>query len=230
MAIEFVDKKEVAFAREEIEKVIHNVQNYLRKQGIMTFQYNLVGSASNKRHLVTRIVGGNKGFDLDFNIQVKKISDEYDEAKKTKLILIDAFNKFLPAAYTRCEDSSTVFTIKKVDKKSKKILYGYDFAIVNYFEEEFENPDFDAEYDDPDDETYFIERQEFIKFNKQQNKYVWELRKIASDHRYMEQFIKDNGLWNELRTAYLYNKNRQPDEKSRIIYYQTLNQIYQKHS
>ena len=52
---EFVSKKVVSLARNEIEEVIHKVQDYLREINILTFQYNLVGSASNRRHLVTRI-------------------------------------------------------------------------------------------------------------------------------------------------------------------------------
>ena len=50
----------------------------------MTFQYYLVGSASNRRHLVTRIVGGNQGFDMDYNIIIKSINKAYDDAEKTK--------------------------------------------------------------------------------------------------------------------------------------------------
>ena len=70
---EFVSKKEVSFARDEIEQVIHNVQDYLRENSILTFQYNLVGSASNHRHLVTRIINGNQGFDMDYNIIIQHI-------------------------------------------------------------------------------------------------------------------------------------------------------------
>lgn len=226
MAFEYVSKNEVSLARNEIENVIHKVQNDVK--AVLTFQYNLVGSASKNRHLITRIVNGNKGFDLDFNITIQSIDENYDDAKKIKLFLMEKFNKFLPKSYGYCEDSSTVFTIKKIDTQSKKIIYSFDFAIVNYYEEEIQNPDFDDDYDDPDDEFYTIERQELIKFNKPDS-YVWELRPIASNHRYKEQCIKGNGLWNVLRNLYLTNKNNNPNEKSRIIYYNTLNQIFQTH-
>jgi len=227
MAFEYVEKKVMESARKEIESVIHNVQNELKS--ILTFQYNLVGSASNNRHLVTRIINGNQGFDLDFNIIIQRMNENYDDAKTIKLLFMKTFNKFLENDFKHCEDSSTVFTIKKVNKKTKKIIYSFDFAIVNYYEEEIANLDFDDDYDDPDEEIFVVERQELIKFNKPYS-YVWETRPIASDHRYMEQFVKEKGLWNELRDQYLINKNNNQNEKSRIVYYNTLNQIFQNHT
>lgn len=226
---EFVSKKEVSLARNEIEKVIHNVQFYLKKKKILSFQYNLVGSANNHRHLVTRIKCGNQGFDLDYNIIIEKLNDNYDDAKTIKMILMKTFNMFLPKDYKHCEDSSSVFTLKKVDKKRNKIIYSFDFAIVDYFEEYVENPDFDDDYDDSQDEYLLVERQKYISFNKNDNSYYWELRPIASDHRYMERYVKSESyIWNELRELYLKHKNFE-HKKSREIYYVVLNQVYQKH-
>ena len=226
---EFVSKKEVSFARDEIEKVIHKVQGYLRENNVLTFQYDLVGSARNHRHLVTRIKGCNQGFDLDYNIIIKQLNDDYNNAKAIKFILMKTFNMFLPKDYKYCEDSSSVFTLKKVDKKQNKIVYSFDFAIVDYFVEEVDNPDFD-DYDDPQDESLLVERQVFICFDKNDNSYFWELRPIASDHRYMKQCVKSkSSIWNELRDLYLKHKNSEQDKKSREIYYAVLNQVYQKH-
>lgn len=227
---EYVINKEVKFAREKIESVILKVQDYLRRKDILTFQFNLVGSASKSRHLVTRVVGGNKGFDMDYNIVIQKINESYNDAKIVKNQLIQAFNKFLPKEFNKCEDSSSVITIKKVDKQNSRITYSYDFAIVHYFEEELRNPDFDEEYNDPDEEYFVVERQEYISFDKKGN-YSWEVRPLEqyNNHRYIEQVIKQKGLWNELRDLYLEYKNAYPEEKSRIIYYETLDQIWQKY-
>lgn len=226
---EFVNKKEVSLVRYEIETIIHKVQDFLRKRHIMTFQYNLVGSASRHKHLVTRIIGGNQGFDMDYNIIIKSINKAYDDAEKTKHIIMEAFNKFLFKGFKNCEDSSSVFTIKKIDKQNSKIIYSFDFAIVNYYNEEVQNSDFDYDYDAPEDEYETIERQEYIYFDKQNNKYFWELRPIAfDDHRYKEQYIKKAGYWNYLRDVYLERKNLKPTKKSRIIYYETLDYVFQR--
>ena len=219
---EFVSKKEVLFARNEIEPIIHRVQNYLRDNNILTFQYNLVGSASNHRHLVTRIVGGNKGFDMDYNLILKQLNHKFDDAKIIKFKIMEAFDKFLPRNYQR-EDSSSAITLKKIDQRNKKIIYSFDFAIVDYYLEDIKNPDFDDEY-------FSIERQKIILFDKHNKSYNWELRPIASGHRYMEQYVKSESyIWNELRDEYLKHKNLEPTKKSRIIYYETLNRIYRKY-
>ena len=121
MEYEYVSKKEISLARDEIEKIIHQVQDYLRKEGILTFQYYLVGSASNKRHLVTRLKNGNKGFDLDYNIIIQKIADEYDDAESIKKFLMKTFDMFKLEKYTNCKDSTSVFTIKNITNNANPI-------------------------------------------------------------------------------------------------------------
>ena len=216
MEYEYVSNKEISLVRDEIEKIIHRVQDYLRKEGILTFQYYLVGSASNKRHLVTRLKNGNKGFDLDYNLIIQKIADEYDDAESIKKILMKTFDMFKLEKYTNCKDSTSVFTIKNIDTKTNSIKYSFDFAIVNYYKE----------YDDEIKKD--VERQEYIKNDKYQHQYIWNLRPIATDHRYKEQWIKENGLWNNVRKHYLEKKNSNidPNKKSRTMYYETINEIY----
>ncbi|MBO5021860.1 MAG: hypothetical protein J6C53_00055 [Clostridia bacterium] len=227
---EFVTKKEVNLRKSEIEVIIHKVQDFLRENNILTFQYHLVGSASNQRHLVTRVINGNQGFDMDYNIIIQWVNPNHNTPEKIKKNLMQTFNKFLKGNFKYCEDSTSVFTIKKVDKQNSKIIYSYDFAIVHNFEENCKNPDYDDEYDDPKYEYFTIERQEYIYFDKSTKKYSWEVRPDAfNDHKYKEQYIKQAELWNILRETYLQQKNLQPHKKSRIIYYETLNQIFQKH-
>lgn len=63
---EYVEKSEYAPIRQELEKIIINVQEAMRKKYKSTFQFRLIGSG--KRHLITRIHGGNKGYDFDYNL------------------------------------------------------------------------------------------------------------------------------------------------------------------
>ena len=135
----------------------------------------------------------------------------------------------MPKNYGR-EDSSSAITLKKIDQRNKRIIYSFDFAIVNYYLEDIKNPDFDDEHDELDNEYFSIERQEIILFNKHNKSYSWELRPIASDHSYKEKYVKNKScIWNELRDEYLKHKNSEPTKKSRVIYYETLNRIYKKH-
>lgn len=208
---EFVSKSEYQPFKLEIDKILKLIQRDLRKNKILTFQSNLIGSG--KRHLVTRIKNGNKGFDLDYNIVIQRIIDNrYKNPKLLKQTFIDLFNKYFDDSYDYSEDSTSVITIKKLNAKRNKIICSVDFAIVHYYEDKNGS-----------------ERQEYICYDKNNQSYCWNLRKVATDHRYVENFIKENNLWQDLRDLYLENKNKEPNKKSRIVYYQTLETIYRRY-
>ncbi len=63
---EYVTKAEYKPVKQELEKIIVQVQAVMRKKYETTFQFSLIGSG--KRHLVTRVVGGNSGYDFDYNL------------------------------------------------------------------------------------------------------------------------------------------------------------------
>ena len=88
------------------------------------------------------------------------------------------------------ENSTSVITLKKVDRKNSKCLYGCDFAIVR---------------------TTNKGRQQNIVLNKKNNKqsYVWEDRGDYYDGLSERvDFLKKNSkYWNELRDYYLKKKN-----------------------
>ena len=210
MSFEYVPEGEYQPFKLEVDGILREVQKYLRKNKVLTFQFNLIGSAGRK--LITRVKNGNKGFDLDYNIVIQKIFDEkYENPKLLKEIFVKLFNEYFDDSYDYSEDSTSVITIKKLNAKRNKILYSVDFAIVSYYE---------------DDDGK--ERQEYVRFDKNTNTYSWALRKVATDHRYVENLIKDNGLWQDVKHLYLENKNKEPDKKSRIVYYQTLDTIFKR--
>ena len=57
---EFVPKSEYLPVRIGLEKILKEVQNIIRDE--FTFQFRLVGSGN--KHLITREINGNKGFDF----------------------------------------------------------------------------------------------------------------------------------------------------------------------
>ena len=81
MEYEYVPKTEYQPVRNELEQIIHRVQNLLRERG-MTFQYHLIGSGN--RHLITREKDGNKGFDFDYNLILPDPGDREYNAKVVK--------------------------------------------------------------------------------------------------------------------------------------------------
>ena len=186
----------------------HELQNVLR--GTFTFQFTPVGSY--KRNMITRDVKSNVGFDFDFNIEV---NDNGLTAAQTKMKLQEAMNRVVTKyGYDYPENSTRVLTIKKKDRKNCQIIHSCDFAIVNNYVDDDGN-----------------ECQEYIRFNKKNNTYSWCEQ---PDGYYMLpdkiEWVKQNGLWTDVRNLYLdlKNKNDNPDVHSRTIFAITVHQICQK--
>lgn len=208
---EYVPKSEYQPFKLEVDKILKSIQRDLKENDILTFQFNLIGSA--KRKLITRIKNGSKGFDLDYNIDVQKIlNDKYENPKLLKQTFIKLFDDYFDDSYEYAEDSTSVITIKKLNKARNKILFSVDFAIVNYYEDEKGD-----------------EGQQYVRFDKISNTYSWALRKVATNHRYVEDLIKENNMWEVVKDLYLENKNKEPYKKSRIVYYQTIDTIFKRY-
>lgn len=211
MSFEYVPNGEYQPFKLEVDEILRKVQSFLRENKILTFQFNLIWSTGRK--FITRVKNGNKGFDLDYNIVIQKIFDEkYENPKLLKETFIKLFNDCFDNSYDYAEDSTSVITVKKLNANRNKILHSVDFAIVSYYEDE------DGK-----------ERREYVRFDKNTNTYSWALRKVATDHRYVEDLIKENNLWQDVKDLYLENKNKETEKKSRIVYYQTLETIFKRH-
>lgn len=207
---EYVTKSEYQPFKLEVDEILKSIQRDLRENGILTFQFNLIGSA--KRKLITRVENGNQGFDLDYNIVIQRIfNNGYKNAKLLKQKFIDLFNKYFDDSYDYSEDSTSVITIKKLNAQRNKIICSVDIAIVSYYEDE-----------------EGMERQKYIRFDKNSGNYSWALRKVATNHRHVEDLIKEKNLWEDVKVLYLNNKNKGPKKESRIVYYQTLETIYRR--
>lgn len=207
---EYVPKSEYQPFKLEVDEILKSIQRDLREKRILTFQFNLIGSA--KRKLITRVENGNQGFDLDYNIVIQRIfNNRYKNAKLLKQKFIDLFNKYFDDSYDYSEDSTSVITIKKLNAQRNKVICSVDFAIVSYYEDE-----------------EGMERQKYIRFDKNSGNYSWALRKVATNHRHVEDLIKEKNLWEDVKVLYLNNKNKEPNKKSRIVYYQTLETIYRR--
>lgn len=204
----YANRRDIMPAKNDIIKIIHNVQNDLREK--LTFSYEFIGSAS--RNMITYDPTTNVGFDFDVNIKVNfdKCDRDYS-AKQLRNLFSNSFNKFVKDyGYDNCEDSKRVLTIKVKDKKHSKILHSCDFAIVNDYER---------------DGVWY---QQFIYFNKNQNSYEWQNQ---PEPFYMlsekEKWCKERGLWQEVRELYLKKKNKEKSQtkKSRSIYAETIANI-----
>ena len=202
----YVAKNEAKPIREELYQLLYEVQDLVRDY--FTFKFTTVGSSS--RNMITYDANSNIGFDFDINIEVND-DDENFEPKEIREIVRNAINRTASRyGYKNCEDSTRVLTIKKVDTSHSRIIHSCDFAIV---------------YNCGDG------RQQYIRFNKDNNYYSWEYqgKGFVGLEKKMD-WLKRENLWGELQDYYIYKKNcnDNSDKHSRSIFAESINEMSQK--
>lgn len=207
---EFVSKKEYAPVRNEIEEVIKKVQNKLREEDKdLTFQFKLVGSGG--KHLISKIKGGNVGYDFDYNLVV---NDKFTWEPIIREYFFNAFQEEINGTrFSEIENSTSVITIKQVSRKDKKVIVGCDFSVVFY------------PFDENEHSCYY----KYSRYNKGQNNYTWEIRDVSrySDDKLKYMFENYDGIWNDIREEYIKLKdNNVQDKHSFILYHEAINNLY----
>lgn len=206
---EYVSKSEYAPVRKELEQIINRLQDEMRKSYGLTFQFRLIGSG--QRHLITRIKGGNKGYDFDYNLILTPPKDGYLYiAKVIKQDFMDALKIALKGTkYSFPQDSTSSITVKVVDKNGKKIEHSCEFAIIYYG-----NSDgYDGYY--------------YLRNNKPQQSYQFVFRTFNSDiDEKAQEIIEDDG-WPCIKEEYLLLKNINKGRKpSFSLYAEAVNNVY----
>lgn len=208
---EFVNRSEYSPVKQELEEIIRRAQKFMKEKYDTTFQYQLIGSG--KRHLITRIKDGNKGYDFDYNLILPTLEEGWSyKPKVIKDQFREAFNYAVQGTKYKCpEDSTSALTIKVVDQKTKKILHSCDLAIIYYRDDE------DA------DEGYM-----FLK-NHKDGHYTFEIRARSrnADGKLDEILEYQNG-WNWIRDEYLKLKCRNKDENKHSfdLYLESIHNVY----
>lgn len=209
---EYVKKSEYAPVRKELEQIINSVQVYMRKNYGLTFQFRLIGSG--QRHLITRIKGGNKGYDFDYNLILSPPGDGYRYIAK---VIKDDFMTALKTAlqgtkYSFPQDSTSSITVKVVDKGKKKIEHSCDFAIIYYGS----NDGIDGYY--------------YLRNNKPQQSYQFVFRTPNSDIDEKVREIIEDGGWPYIKEEYLLlkNINEGNSKPSFSLYSEAVNNVYNK--
>lgn len=202
----YVTKKQAQPIKDELYQILYMVQDLVREN--FTFSFTPIGSSS--RNMITCDAKSNIGFDFDINIEVNDDNEDF-EPKEIRTIIRTAIDRVAPRyGYKNCEDSTRVLTIKKVDTSHSCIIHSCDFAIV---------------YNCTDG------RQQYIRFNKDNNYYHWEYqgKGFVGLEKKMD-WLKRENLWGELQDYYIYKKNcnDNPDKHSRSIFAESINEMCQK--
>ena len=191
---EFVSRNEYGPVREEIESIIKNVQAILKKNDKdMTFQFLLIGSG--RRHLITRVKGGNGGYDFDYNLI---LNDKFTWKPSIRKSFFRAFEEAIKGTrFNKIENSTSVITIKQVSNQESKTIVGCDFSVIYY---------------PGDDDTGYYK---YARFNKDNQKYTWEIRNISrfSNERLNWLFDHCPQAWSEIKEEYRNLKQRDKQKK-----------------
>lgn len=202
----YVTKREAKPVKDELYKIIHEVQNIVRDD--FTFQYRLIGSSS--RNMITYDRKSNIGYDFDFDFEINDDEENYNP-EEIRNIIKNALDQVVPRyGYKCCEDSTRVLTIKKVNTHTSRILHSCDFALVY---------------------NCGNGKQQYIRFNKETGNYTWEFKsKGFKDLDGKMEWLKRNNYWEEFKKYYLTkkNNNNNPNKHSRSIFAESVNEMHQK--
>ena len=177
----------------------------------LTFQFQLIGSG--KRHLVTRIRGGNGGYDFDYNLIIQRWGDMYNS--KVMIVKQGFMNAFKGAVkgtpYSSPKDSTSAITIKVIDKKQKKIFHSCDFAIIYYEDYSVNN-------------GYY-----YLRNDKKRNVYEFVFRSINSGiEEKVHDILGKNDGWTCINEEYrkLKDINEGKGKHSYSLYAEAVNNVY----
>lgn len=206
---DYVTRRQAKPYREEFQNILFELQDLVRDN--FTFQFQFIGSSA--RNMITFDSTTNIGFDFDVNIEVNDPNEEYSPGE-IRNIIINALNRIIiPHGFNFVENGTRVLTIKKVDLYRSKIQYSCDIAIVNnYVDRKGGN------------------HQEYIRYIKTQNTYIWAEQTSPYNLEKKIKVIKKHNLWNDVFELYLDKKNYNTDKnkKSRNLYAETINEIYDR--
>ena len=163
--------------------------------------------------LFTDSIKGNYrwAYDFDVNIEPNDPEENYP-ASSIRRFIFEAIQKHMGKyGYTKIENSTSVITIKAVDRNNRRIEHSCDFAIIHH---------------------YNNGKQKYIRYNKNSCSFSWEKRGNEYYIGDKLQWIKDNHLKEELRERYLIYKNRNndPEKHSRTILAETVNNLYNEYT
>ncbi len=200
---QYVTHREYSPVNQNFQPIMDRVRADVKTLGI-TFQHHLIGSGN--RRLVTRIVGGNQGFDFDYDFDIQQFPDGYGP-KEIKDLFRESFRRALEdTGYGDPEDSTSVLTIKMVDSDNDMIIHSFDIALTFRFE---------------DGERYIR--------NNRNGTYTWECRRSGGSVTELVDEIEDFYVdgWGLIRDEYLdvKNHNRNPYKRSYSLYLEAVHNV-----
>ena len=215
MAYVLVNESEYHRYRKDCSAVLNNTCESLRDKGIVA-SFTLVGSGA--RNMVTR--NGNGPFDLDYNLQILKMPQEYERnLKGLKEAIRNAINHAEGfECFSDAQDSTSCLTAILHFKDSPQIEFSFDVAIVKK--------------NSLGNWTRLIHNKNAFFIGTDQ--YTWNEIPRSADVKKKADALKAENRWEEVRETYVALKNRylhgiDKTHPSFVVYVEAVNQIYYRY-
>ena len=143
---EFVPENEYRPVMSAVCSAVEEVRKIIWAEEGISFDWGFVGSANRQgMTLITREVGGNRGYDFDVNFFLKHPANRFWKADYCRNIFLQALDRvFNNIGYQHPEDRTSVIRVKFLDKRNRTIEHSCDFAIFQ--ETENRNGDVELKY------------------------------------------------------------------------------------
>ena len=210
---ELVNKADYQSTREYFESVILlETQKFMKQEYERSFNFRLMGRK--QHHLVTRVIGGDGSFNLEYFIIVPapKEGFRYKAELLKKRFMNGVAQAIRNTKYPTPEDATTTISFKIADVKKPELAHNVELAIIYFDKNEIDN-------------GYFY-------INKKQKDgadvYSFDKRPLSINAETMHVAIHDHNVWTPVREEYIKLKNAPENEgkHSFEIFWQTINNIY----
>ena len=215
MAYVLVNESEYHRYRVDCSGVLKDACSSLRDKGIVA-SFTLVGSGA--RNMVTR--NGNGPFDLDYNLPILKMPQEYDrDLRGLKETIRNALNRAEGLkCFSDAQDSTSCLTAILHFEDSPQVKFSFDVAIVKK--------------NSLGNWTRLIHNKNAFFIGTDQ--YTWNEVPRSSDVKEKADVLKDENCWEEVRETYVNLKNRylrgaDKTHPSFVVYVEAVNQVYYRH-
>lgn len=229
---EYVPEEEYQPIINELLGRIGYLKTLLEAEEIILDYWYFVGSSNrNGVPFITRIKGGNKGYDFDINLYIRCLESGYVFKASIRNTIRECLNQaFKTSTYDFAEDRTSVIRLKVKDKRNSRIKHSVDIAIFTPF------PTRDGgneiwKYNRKNDKNGSYSWQTRGGINEMaEDKLNWLYENIGDSKNEGYPYRYENGLTliDDLKAEYLKlkNNNQREDKCSFQLYFEAISNVY----
>lgn len=203
-----VPERQVTHYRSLCQGFLDKLRENLKKEYGIRIQIVLVGSGA--RNMVAK--NGNGSFDLDYNLVLLSIPQEYvGSPEKLKSLIRRELDKLVPRNFSHGKDSTSAITYILHSPDMKRVEFKVDVALV------------------------LIGKNCYSKLvhDKKTGRYIWNKIRKSADLDPKLDAIKAAGCIDDVSNIYYQKKNtylrcQNTDHPSFVVYIEAVNEAYQK--